>query len=65
MKYIEQIYKGFISSSILLFSISIIVYIFFPVKYIGDIDAVIIIKVVLITAFIGIILEIAGGVFYK
>lgn len=61
MKYLDQIWKGFITSTILLFSFSIIIYIFFPVRYIGIIDATVLIKVILILAFTGIIMETIGG----
>ncbi len=65
MKYIKQIWSAFVSSSILMFSLSIIIYLFYPVKYIGYIDAIILVKVVLLLVFIGIIIEIIGDSFEK
>lgn len=65
MKNIDQVWKGFVSSSILLFSFAIVIYRFFPVRYIGSVDATILIKIALILAFTGIIIEIIGDFFEK
>ena len=65
MKYIDEIWSTFISSSILLFSLSIIVYQFTPVNYIGNIDATILTKIALLLVLIFIITEIMVDFFDK
>ncbi len=65
MKYKDQIRSAFISSSILLFSLSIIVYQFTPVYYIGNIDATILTKIALLLVLIFIITEIMVDFFDK
>ena len=61
----QQIWGALGSSSILLFSFSIIVYLFYPVKFIGNADATILVEVILLLVFAGIIVEILGDFFEK
>ena len=65
MKYVKEIWRAFAFSSILLFSLSIIVYLFYPVKYIGNIDDTILVEITLLIVFISIIIEIVGNFFEK
>lgn len=65
MKYVKEIWRAFAFSSILLFSLSIIVYLFYPVKYIGNIDDTILVEITLLIVFISIIIEIVGDFFEK
>lgn len=65
MKYVKEIWGAFAFSSILLFSLSIIVYLFYPVKYIGNIDDTILVEITLLIVFISIIIEIVGDFFEK
>ena len=65
MKYVKEIWRAFAFSSILLFSLSIIVYLFYPVKYIGNIDDTILVEITLLIVFISIIIEIVDDFFEK
>lgn len=65
MKYIQQIWGALVSSSILLFFFSIILYLFYPVRYIGNADAVILVQAVLLLVFISVIVEIGDELFEK
>ena len=65
MKYIQQICGGIISSSILIFSFSIIINLAYPVKYIGYIDATILMQVALLLIFIGLIIEFGEDFFER
>ena len=65
MKYVKEIWGAFAFSSILLFSLSIIVYLFYPVKYIRNIDDTILVEITLLIVFISIIIEIVGNFFEK
>lgn len=65
MKYVKEIWGAFAFSSILLFSLSIIVYLFYPVKYIGNIDDTILVEITLLIVFISIIIEIVDDFFEK
>ena len=65
MKYIQQIWGALVSSSILLFFFSIILYLSYPVRYIGNADAVILVQAVLLLVFISVIVEIGDELFEK
>lgn len=65
MKYIQQISGALVSSSILLFFFSIILYLFYPIRYIGNADAIILMQAVLLLVFISVIVEIGNELFEK
>lgn len=65
MKYIQQIWGALVSSSILLFFFSIILYLFYPIRYIGNADAIILMQAVLLLVFISVIVEIGNELFEK
>lgn len=65
MKSVKEIWGAFAFSSILLFSLSIIVYLFNPVKYKRNIDDTILVEITLLIVFISIMIEIVGDFFEK